>query len=710
MAGVHGGHPRIEVIVGAQPLPGPRRICARGVGVNAPSNSPAPIWAEAFATMGDGLVVLDHAGRILDVSEAFVRQSGHDKAELIGRPLWQFEVDGAEPQLLQRLGAVTDHGPQLFEARQLNKGGALWHVEYAVSRSDEDGGRFFVFCRDVSRRKRSEELLAARERIARVALEGTLDDVIQATLDTAEALTGSNIGFLHFVEPDQRELTLQCWSTNTLQNMCTAAGKGSHYPLDRAGVWVDCVGTKAPVIHDDYASLPHKKGLPEGHAPIVRELVVPVLRGENVLAILGVGNKASSYTDSDVDLVSTLASLCIDLVARLRAEERGAEDRLELERRTQQLHKLESLQTVAAGVAHDFNNIFTAALGHLELAESDLEPGSPIRGDLHDARTAIARAARLSRQMLAASGAARLATHTTTLPEVLAAQYEALAATLPQGLSLEFAHGEVEPIAADEAQLQRVIEQLVTNAREAMGERRGTILVTSGVVNLGDGYLDASLVGEPLPHGRYATLAVSDTGHGMDAATLSRVFDPFFTTRFTGRGMGMSEALGIVRAHKGAVSIVSSPGQGTTVRLFLPLAKRAQSTENKHISEPAGPLVLLVDDEGSITSIGRRVLERAGFSTLIASSGEEALQAFRENEKDIRLIVLDVSMPDMSGIAVLEQIRAVAPAMPVIMSSGYTERNIVDDLHGLTTQGFLAKPYDARALIDATRRALGRPG
>ena len=190
--------------------------------------------------------------------------------------------------------------------------------------------------RDIRERKRSERLLLARMRLTEFGQAHTLDEFLQATLAEAEDLTESCIGFYHFLEADQETLTLQMWSQNTLAHLCTAVGKGTHYPISRAGVWVECVRERRPVIHNDYASLPadRRKGLPTGHAPVIRELVVPVIRGDRIVALLGVGNKARDYDQADVALVSELADLAWEHVGRKRAEEAlaAASAQIEFER------------------------------------------------------------------------------------------------------------------------------------------------------------------------------------------------------------------------------------------------------------------------------------------------------------------------------------------------------------------------------------------
>ncbi len=172
----------------------------------------------------------------------------------------------------------------------------------------------------IQQRSQSESILQARLRLVQYANTHTLDELLQFALDEIETLTGSKIGFFHFLEADQKTLWLQAWSTNTLQNMCKAQGKDSHYDVEQAGVWADAVRQRQPIIHNNYAVLPHRKGMPEGHAHVVREMVVPILRDEKVMAILGLGNKPQDYTANDVEVVSTYADFAWDSIEHKRAE------------------------------------------------------------------------------------------------------------------------------------------------------------------------------------------------------------------------------------------------------------------------------------------------------------------------------------------------------------------------------------------------------
>jgi PAS domain S-box-containing protein len=226
---------------------------------------------------------------------------------------------------------------------------------------------------DITDRKRAEGVMQARLRLADFASEHSLQELLQSTLDEAEILTGSSIGFYHFLDDDQRTLTLQAWSTNTLEHMCTAEGAGKHYPLDEAGVWVDCVRERHPVIHNDYPALPNRKGMPEGHAPVARELVVPVFRADKVVAILGVGNKPTGYDEEDVRTIESLAEVAWEVAERKRAQEAL--------RASEEEHRA-LLQKIATSViVHDASGriitVNAAAMAALSSSERDLLGKTP---------------------------------------------------------------------------------------------------------------------------------------------------------------------------------------------------------------------------------------------------------------------------------------------------------------------------------------------
>jgi PAS domain S-box-containing protein len=252
---------------------------------------------------------------------------GYTVEELVGRPvpdLYADTVHGKEKakQLLQRFRAGETVRNEELQMQKAD-GTPVW-ISLTVNAVRDAQGRVVEsrsMVVDITERKRLQNIMRARLRLLELANLYSLDELLTATLDEIEALTGSTLGFYHFLEPDQRTLSLQSWSTNTLKNMCTAAGKGSHYDVAQAGVWVDCIHQQGPVIHNDYALLPHRKGMPEGHAPVVREAVVPIFRGDLIRAIIGVGNKSRNYDEGDIEIISQLGDLSWDIVERKRSEE-----------------------------------------------------------------------------------------------------------------------------------------------------------------------------------------------------------------------------------------------------------------------------------------------------------------------------------------------------------------------------------------------------
>jgi two-component system cell cycle sensor histidine kinase/response regulator CckA len=278
-------------------------------------------YRAVIETSVDGFWLADAEGRILEVNDAYIRRSGYSNKELLNMRISDLDAQETPDETAAHIKKVFSEGSDLFESLHRAKDGTLWQVEVNASYWPIAGGRFFIFVRDIAHRKHSEMLLRTRMRLSELADRESLDKVLQAALDTAELHSGSSIGFFHFVDDDQEHLTLQTWSSRTLKKMCTAEGKGQHYPISRAGVWIDCFHTRKPVIHNDYASLALRKGLPDGHAPLIRELVVPIIRNGKVAAIMGVGNKTTDYVQDDVNVVAEIASLVMDLVFRKRSEE-----------------------------------------------------------------------------------------------------------------------------------------------------------------------------------------------------------------------------------------------------------------------------------------------------------------------------------------------------------------------------------------------------
>lgn len=404
--------------------------------------------------------------------------------------------------------------------------------------------------------------------------------------------------------------------------------------------------------------------------------------------------------------------------ALIQEQKRAEEERHRMERHCLHIQKLESLGTMSSGIAHDFNNLLQAVLGNLELTLIKLPPDAAVRAYLDQAVTAAERAAKLSGMMLAYSGKGFFKARKLDLTGLIEKISGMLAAAVSGNITFNvMLDKDLPPILADEDQIQQVIMNLVINAFEAVGSTDGSVTLANGVGEFDQKTLNSSRLEEKLPAGRYIWLCVSDSGCGMDAATRDRLFDPFFTTKFTGRGLGMSATLGIIRAHKGAILVESSPGSGTTIRVLFPVAKTVTGGEASGVSvaaEAASPgirhygTILIVDDEEMIRGICHEMVNELGFEALMADSGTEALRIVREMGERIDLVLLDHSMPGMDGVAVFRELRSIQPDIPVLLASGYSEEVVADSFKGLDPNAFIQKPFNLDRLRGEVCRALRR--
>lgn len=399
-----------------------------------------------------------------------------------------------------------------------------------------------------------------------------------------------------------------------------------------------------------------------------------------------------------------LRGIMIDITDSKRAEE----ERLSLQRQVQQAQKLESLGVLAGGIAHDFNNLLAAILGNAELALDELSHDSLARENIQEIEDASKRAAELVKQMLAYSGKGLFVIEPIQLGSFVEEMAHLLDVSISKKVVLKHNFADNLPtFNGDEAQIRQVIMNLIINASEAIGKQDGVITLSTGAMYCDSSYLegvDASMgtaVDESFTEGAYVYLEVADTGCGMDDETIEKIFDPFFTTKFTGRGLGLSATSGIVRGHKGAIKISSEVGKGSTFKVFLPanelsyscdalaagtgesLAKQLQHEET----------ILIVDDEEAVRAVGKQMVERMGFTALMASDGREAVELFREHCREIGCVLLDLTMPHMDGEEAFHEMRRIQPDAKIIICSGYSIRDATRRFSGMGLAGFLQKPY-----------------
>jgi two-component system cell cycle sensor histidine kinase/response regulator CckA len=382
-----------------------------------------------------------------------------------------------------------------------------------------------------------------------------------------------------------------------------------------------------------------------------------------------------------------------------------------LEARLIQAQKLESLGVLASGIAHDFNNLLTGILGYADLALLDLSPVSSARESISNVITGAHDAAELVRQMLAYTGKSHFETRPIRLSDVVEEMSHLLRVSISKKCVL---HHQFElnlpEVEGDPAQIRQVIMNLITNASDAIGERSGTIAISTGATFCDADYLASLNLQQELREGLYVFLEVSDTGCGMTDAVRSRIFDPFFTTKVKGRGLGLSAVLGIVRSHHGAVKIYSEPGRGTTFKVLFPASAQAEvSTAAAGGLSPewkGSGTVLVADDEETVRSLATSMLKRMGFDVVLAEDGRQALEIYTTDPTRFRLVILDMTMPHLNGAQTFRELRRISHNVRVVLSSGYSETSVISQFAGKGLAGFLAKPYRYEELSKVVHAAL----
>jgi two-component system, cell cycle sensor histidine kinase and response regulator CckA len=394
-----------------------------------------------------------------------------------------------------------------------------------------------------------------------------------------------------------------------------------------------------------------------------------------------------------------------DLTAKKLAEAQ----RVALETQLRESQKMQAMGTMAGGIAHDFNNILSAILGNVELAKQDIELHSPALPSLQEIDKAGRRARDLVRQILTFSRNEPPKRTPILLSDVVHETVRLLKVTLPPSVKLRVVLGEdSEPVMADATQVEQALLNLSTNSILAVGKKKGVVTIELGMADLDQ------LLGERLglPSGRFVTIAVRDTGHGMSSTTLERIFEPFFTTREVGQGtgLGLSVVHGIMQTHQGAIDVQSELGQGSVFTLYFP------TTSGKVVASPEpvpvphvhgkGRHVMYVDDDQALVFLVTRVLTRKGFTVTAFTDPREAQAALQANPQAFDLLVTDYNMPGYSGIDLLREAKAIRPNLPVALASGYVTPEIEQNALQGGASALVYKPNDVNELCEMVQRLI----
>lgn len=401
-------------------------------------------------------------------------------------------------------------------------------------------------------------------------------------------------------------------------------------------------------------------------------------------------------------------SLIISTAENITDQKRAEQEREKLQAQLLHAQKLESLGVLAGGIAHDFNNFLTAIMGSASVARRRLPSESAAGGDLDNVIDAARRAASLTRQLVAYAGKGKLDVRVVDLSAEVQQLTNLLRSTISKRIELQLDLApELPAIRADLSQLQQVVMNLVINAAEALGDTQGQVGIATGTQQLSAEQVAGLIADAAVTCGPYNYVEVQDGGSGMDETTVARIFDPFFTTKFAGRGLGLAAVIGIVRSHGGAIDVRSVPGQGTTFRVYLPVVDdQPESVPESDVWFQGAGTALLIDDDNSVRRAVKGMLEGFGFCVLDTDNGSKGIQLLVADPERINLVLLDMTMPGVSGEETFRELNRIRADVPVVLISGYPEEEALARFADKGPAGFIQKPFSSKELSRKLSRLL----
>jgi PAS domain S-box-containing protein len=630
---------------------------------------------------GDGIFQLDAQGNFVLVNEAICRMLGYGREELLSRNILDTYLAADQETARQRLPAIPAERVLHFDREMVRKDGSTFLISAAAVRLAD--GRLQAIVHDITDRKRAEDALRSSQAELRAIYEHA--PMMMCVVDRERRVRYANHAMAAFTGTPEEILKggRACGILGCIHAAEDPRGCGHGPQCETCSLRLAMLDT-----------------LQTGkvHVGIEYSRTLEIAGKRRSMAFIG-------STALIRDGADPLLLLCfIDITDRVRAEE----EKLELERRLLHAQKLESIGILAGGIAHDFNNILAGIMGYTELLRLAISPSDPAQTDLDVIKSLVRRAADLTRQMLAYAGQGKFVAKPIDLSRLVADTRELLVAGISKKAVLEFdLAADLPNIQADPSQIQQVVLNLIGNASESLGEKPGTITVRTDAVRLRGADCTDLEDGTELREGIYVRLEVADTGCGMEPGTLKKIFEPFFTTKFTGRGLGLAAVHGIVRGHKGGIQVSSQPTRGTIFRVLFPASDPSTSSARSTVAANRGSgTVLVVDDEEAVRGFVRRMLQPAGYPVLTASDGEEAVRVYREHRHEIACVLLDLTMPKLSGVETFLELRKVCPEVRVVLTSGYSEENALEQFAGLGLAGFIQKPFQLETMVAVLNEAI----
>lgn len=619
----------------------------------------------------DGFWLVNEQGRLLEVNEAYCHMSGYSKQELLSMSITDLDVNESTNDVVAHNQEIKVKGEDRFVAKHRRKNGTILDVELSVKYLPEYDGLLVGFLRDITEHKKAEQTLQNERNLSIDILNAQPAGIYRIRVFAAESWKKdawrSSKSSPHLIELAS-------------DPFCKILGTTKEAFENNPGMIIDLIH---PDDREDFA----KKN--EAAAVLLEEFVwVGRLLIDGVIRWVHFQSLPRPLENGDVLWTGAL----LDITDRIKAEE----EKNILESQFQQTQKLESLGVLSGGIAHDFNNILAIIMGNCSLAKLHKENAYKF---IPEIQKASERAAGLCRQMLAYAGKVQFILENINFRSLVGEMIDMLKKTIPQNVEIKLNFpSEIPLIQGDTSQLNQVVMNLIINASEAIGIKPGEIRVSLSETMINDRHSENDYSGKSIPIGSYVCLEVADKGCGMDEETKWRIFEPFYTTKFSGRGLGMSAVLGIISSHKGALQLYSQLGQGTTFKVYLPAQKMnsAHDRSAQQISESewrGHGTILLAEDEDQIRYVAKTFLEIFGFTVLDAVNGKEALDLYQKSASDISLVLTDIGMPVMDGYALFNALKQLKPTLPIIISSGFGDADVTSRIGHDDIAGLINKPY-----------------
>ncbi|NTW53915.1 MAG: GAF domain-containing protein [Chlorobaculum sp.] len=649
------------------------------------------------------LLVDAETGAIINANAAAAKFYGWPAERL--RAMNISEIDtSSRAQIAESLKELAALGQGRAVSMHRRADGAYREVEVSCGSILLEGKTAILFIvQDNSERQHFAALTAFRLRLLEMADTASTEELLTFTLDEAERMTGSTLGFFNFITNDQSVLRHACSSNAKVDN----CGHAPHPSVIDFSVSSDVISEKRAVIHNDHATLRHCNHKYSTHREARRELIVPIIRNGKVMATLEIGDKPVDYDQNDVRLVSMLTGIAWDIIAKKYAEE----SEQKMQAALQHTQKMELIGRLAGGIAHDINNVLTAILGHAEIVIDEMGNDCPYAENLLNIRDSTMRAANLIQHLLAFARKQTIQPEMLNLDKSLGEEMSMLKELVGDEAQFIWHPGAGKALVFfDPSQLDQIMTNLCANARDAVSDQ-GSVTIETASVRVTSAQCYA---GHPCQTpGNYAMISVSDTGSGIDESVRPHIFEPFFTTKGVGKGtgLGLSTVYGIVKQNKGYLDCQSAPGKGSRFTIYLPLfdlstgdsVTKSQEVES---SDNRPKTILLVDDNPAIVQVIKSLLEKSGYKVLSATTPIDSIKIAAESGETIDLLLTDVVMPEINGKELSEKLLAICPNLKTLFMSGYTFD--MTALEGLAEheEHFIRKPFRISELTNTIRAIL----